>query len=478
MQLKFSMATFLVFVFFYVSMHSQSQANEYHVARFSEEVEELQDYFQIPGIAVHIQKGETTLYQDFKGYSDVKNQIKLDSDVVFPIASLTKVFSSVLIMQLVEEGKVMLDDAVHDYLPNSSLPKDILLKHLISHTSQGEIGKHFYYSSRFSLVSQIIEKITQSSFAEVMDRRILTPLHLKNTFLLRDSLELNKRNVTLAKPYLFGDSLQEGFVDYGYSAAAGIVSNLEDLTKFNTAVDRNELLTEESKETMFSPFKERIPYGYGVFSQMFENEKIVWAYGQYDCYSSLLLKVPSRDLTLIMLANNSMLSDPARLIYGDIKNSLFALSFLENFVLQTQTKKFERNQLLAKALAASYMARFHVKNMDESIKHLDTLFYQNPNYIKYADLSLLHNLAFLKDVAFHRELGAFYRFDRHLEEIGEMLSKIDPNNPYLNIYLGTYYDRKGAIDKARVYYEKIIKTPNFSKNWYTIEAQQWLDARD
>ncbi|XLS28908.1 serine hydrolase domain-containing protein [Flavobacteriaceae bacterium M23B6Z8] len=442
-------------------------------------MEELKAYFQIPGLAIRIQKSDTVIYEDFKGYADVENQVKLSSDVLFPVASLTKVFSAVLVMQLMEEGKISLEDPIHKYIPDSPLPEGVLLKHILSHTSQGPIGKNFYYSSRFGILSQLIENVTNKSFAAVMDRRILQSLKLEHTFLLRDSFQLKQLDVNIAKPYLFEGSLQKGFIDYGYSAAAGLVSNLEDLAKFNTAIDQNILISEASKATMLSPFKEGIPYGYGIFSQQFLNEKLVWAYGQYDCYSSLLLKVPSKDLTFFLLANNNLLGDPARLIYGDLENSLFALSFLKHFVLpkalsETETKDLEIVQQLAKALASSYMARADVKNWNESIHSLETLFTKHPDYHKYADLSLLHTLIFLKDVAFYRELGPFQKFDHLIEEIGQMLLQRDTHNPYLNAYMGNYYDRNDQPEKARVYFKKLVNTRNFSKNWYTNEAKQWL----
>lgn len=102
--------------------------------------------------------------------------------------------------------------------------------------------------------------------------------------------------------------------------------------KFDDALNINSLITKSSKERIFKPFKDHLPYGLGMFSQKFQNQDLIWAYGQYDCYSSLYIKVPSKDLTLLITANNNLMSDPARLIYGDVTNSLFALSFLKNYV--------------------------------------------------------------------------------------------------------------------------------------------------
>jgi len=73
-------------------------------------------------------------------------------------------------------------------------------------------------------------------------------------------------------------------------------------------------------------------YNYGLFGQEIGGQEITWAYGQYDCYSSLFIQVPGKGLTLVMAANNNLMSDPARLIYGDVTSSLFASWFFRNFL--------------------------------------------------------------------------------------------------------------------------------------------------
>ena len=87
----------------------------------------------------------------------------------------------------------------------------------------------------------------------------------------------------------------------------------------------------------------------------------------------------------------------------------------------------------------------------------------------------MHNLCFLKDVAFYMDLGEFNDFDHQIETLGQKLFDEDPNNPYVNSYLGTYFSRKGDIEKARFYFENIIDADNFSEHWYKREAQAWLN---
>ena len=140
--------------------------------------------------------------------------------------------------------------------------------------------------------------------------------------------------------------------------------------------------------------------------------------------------------------------------------------------------EFHRKKILAQALAESYMARFKPEKLKTSAKLLNHIFSEYPNYLEYADLNLLHNLTFLKDVYFYMELGEFNDFDTQIENIGKKFLSQEPNNPYVNSYLGTFYSRKGNEEKAKYHFESIVNAKNFSQNWYTNEAQQWLNENN
>jgi hypothetical protein len=184
------------------------------------------------------------------------------------------------------------------------------------------------------------------------------------------------------------------------------------------------------------------------------------------------------------------MSDPARLIYGDVSSSLFALSFLKNYVWNASNvtllesdsvaidnpTDFYRSKLLAQALSESFMARFDASKVEKSAALLETVFSTYPNYLDYGTINLLHTMLFLKDVSFYRELGEFNRFDSQIEALGTKLLQEDPQNPYLNGYFGNYYLRKGEDQKARFYFEQITQAKNFSRNWYTVEAENALKS--
>ncbi len=484
--------------------HYQPNSDSVH-EQFSEELTELKEYFQIPGIAVLIMKGDQTLYENYVGLSDIEREIPMDATITIPMASLTKIFTGTLIMKLVDERKVSLEEPVTNYVEEGEISDSVRIKHLLSHTSQGELGKNFYYNNRrFMLLGQIIENVTEKSFKSNIYDKIIEPLELKNTYLLEDSAQLASENRKVAIPYFLGGEMKdgyqekiatEGFIDYGYSAAAGISSTVQDLSKFSSGLNNGELITSASLDNMFTPFQTNLPYGLGVFAQDFMGVQLVWGYGQYDCYSSLLLMVPDKELVFIIAANNNLMSDPARLIAGDVTYSLFALSFLKNFVFDlkslplleddnTLTKlegsahksghEFYLKKLLSQSVAASFMARFDDRESEMSKKLLRQVFDIYPDHTSYGDLILMHNLSILKSMDSFRGKGEFSEFDNQFLDIGKSLLNIDQHNPYANYYMAHFYERKGMIDSTSYYFNQIVNAENFSPWWYTMEAERWI----
>jgi CubicO group peptidase (beta-lactamase class C family) len=124
-------------------------------------------------------------------------------------------------------------------------------------------------------------------------------------------------------------------------AAGGLVSTVRDLARFDAALDPDVssdpavpgILLPETLAAAWSPAPERggvaSPMGLGWFVQFYKGERIVWHFGYVqNAYSSLILKVPSRHMTFILLANSDGLSGPFQLQAGDVTRSVFATLFL------------------------------------------------------------------------------------------------------------------------------------------------------
>jgi CubicO group peptidase (beta-lactamase class C family) len=117
--------------------------------------------------------------------------------------------------------------------------------------------------------------------------------------------------------------------------AQGVVTTALDLALFDIAYDSGFLTAETRQMALSQAFAngKPLPTGLGWFVQAYNGEPIAWQFGVVDgAYSSLIIKVPNRRLTLILLANSDGLTGPFSLEAGDVTKSIFAKTFLRTFV--------------------------------------------------------------------------------------------------------------------------------------------------
>ena len=470
---------------------------------FEQDLVALQDYFHIPGLAALVTKNGEVIYENYLGYADLQQKQQVDSTTLFPIASVTKSFAAVLALKLAESGTLDLEQSVNSYLPDQGLSDSVKVKHLLSHTSEGVPGSFFNYSYRYSQLTTILEQAGGRSLDSLMSEHIIDAFNLQHTVALMDQAVVDKLQADLAQPYLFYGETEPGHFDPGFSTASGLAATVRDLASFDQSLMEGKLISDNSRERMFTPFPTTYgisPYGIGIFSQEFMGKKIVWGYGQEDCFSSLYLKVPSQDLTLILLANNNLMSDPARLINGDITYSLFALSFFKHFVwpdeLYGQNRRrlplFEENpvldstlvegtrgplirqQLLAQALAASFMGQGFPEEYARSRHWTETAFQHFPQYRHYGNQTLLKLLTELARQGEYGDFRDFGDFDKVVQELGNQLLDVYPYDPYSNVYMGLFYQQRQEPERALKYFQALDQALDFAPFWYTLEAWEFL----
>lgn len=463
--------------------------------KFSHDLETLQSYFQIPGMAVLVKQGQEIIYEDYKGFANLEQQQPVDANTLFPIASVSKIFAASILFQLVEENKLDLKTPIRFYLPESSFPESVEVQHILSHTSQGTAGNGFVYSGRFGVLTQLIEKLEDKPYAKSLQERIISKIGLQNTIGFQQNKQVDTLRNRLASPYL--PPQEKGFYDAGLSASTGIISSVRDLALFDDALKSGKIISSNSLKTMTSPFISNtgwpLPYGLGMFTQTFQGQSLLWGYGQNDCFSSLYLSVPEKDLTLIILANNNLMSDPARLIYGDVSYSLFALSFLEHFVfkwpktldffdltkkaewitslkgvLRQDYRDFYVQKLRATALAMSFMGQLNPQELERSKALINLKPFFAESTLKH-DLSELHTL-----ITFYENGVDDLHETIDIEKIANELNDKYPENPYPKVYLGFFYVKSQQNDVAATTFEALINIPNTSPNWYTLEALDYL----
>jgi CubicO group peptidase (beta-lactamase class C family) len=263
---------------------------------------------------------------------------------VFHLASLTKPLASTVILQLVDEGKVSLEDPASKY--GIVLPNAVRVWHLMSHTSEGVPGSQYAYNGdRFSLLDSVIAHGAGKPFAAAVQERIIAPLGLRHTAPTPQSaafaasgLDKTAYLANVAPGYTWNG---KGFVPTAYetlfSSAAGLTASARDYAAFSMAMDRDAFLTPATKARAYTavvgPRGEIFPYGLGWFVSDYKGVRVIWHYGYWTASSTLVIKVPSEGLTFVLLANTDGLSRPYPLAAGKLSASPWAREFLETFAI-------------------------------------------------------------------------------------------------------------------------------------------------
>jgi len=315
---------------------------------FPARLDSLRVRLRIPGMSVAIARSGSIVWARGFGVANAHTSLAATSSTPFHLASLTKPFASVIVMQLVEAGLVDLDAPVSTYgidLPSTGV---IRVRHLLTHTSEGTPGSQYRYNgNRYSYLSQVIESATGRSFADLLVERILHPLGLGNTapnpqqaaaFALT-GLDRNRFVERMAAGY----ELSRGQVlpishPSGFNTAAGLVASAEDVAALSLAIDAGRFLEPGTWRSVFTPAVsntgQTLPYGLGWFIQEYQGHVLQWHYGYWTSNSSLIVRAPQKGLTFVVLANSPQLSAPYGL--GDNNNVLrsdVARLFVESFVL-------------------------------------------------------------------------------------------------------------------------------------------------
>ncbi|MCX6214668.1 serine hydrolase domain-containing protein [Spirosoma sp.] len=335
-------------------------------ASFASELETLRQRYHIPSLSVGIVQGKKLVWHKGLGYADIEHKLVPNEHTIYHLASVTKTFGAIILMQLVESGKVSLDDPVTKYGINLGArwggDDRIKIKHLLTHTAMGHSlngfkpGYSFIYNGdQYGQLKQVIEQASGQSFGQLLTQQILLPLQLTHTAPnVADSTDFALMGYDraaferlVAKPYEWQKNqlVPITYPTY-FGPSAGLMSCVADLATYSNAIDEKRFLSPATWEKVFtptvSPKGKTLPYGLGWFVHAYKGIKIRWHTGVWTGNSSLLVKIPGKDLTLIVLANSQDLNrpfyakfDPFRTnpkLQKDLRASAFAKAFLNHFV--------------------------------------------------------------------------------------------------------------------------------------------------
>ncbi|MCL4845855.1 MAG: beta-lactamase family protein [Acidobacteria bacterium] len=331
-------------------------AQDFVVARFEQYMEALRQQTGIPGLAAAIVHDGAIVWEKGFGFADVDRGVPAMPDTLFHVGGLTQSFSSVLALQCVEMGRIRLTDPIQPF--GVTVPEaGAAVGHILTHTSEGAPGVAFRYSlERIAALTPVVDSCL-GRYREILAENILERLAMFDSVPGQDlALGLaavppdmfNEGMVAryvgalqrLAVPYRVdarGRASASAYPEAGINAAIGLVSTVRDLARFDAGLDQAVLLRPETLTVAWAnPLGldgQRLPHGLGWFVQTYNGTTLVWQYGHLpDAGSALVIKVPARRLTLVLLANSDGLAAPFQLSRGDVTTSLFAQVFLRLFL--------------------------------------------------------------------------------------------------------------------------------------------------
>lgn len=317
----------------------------------SEQIQDLlskyHEYGQFNGSVLVVENGEV-IYKNGFGMANMEHEIPNTPDTKHRLGSITKQFTAGLILQLVEQGKLELKAPISTYLPDYTGPaaEVVTIHHLLTHSSgipsytsfpdffkeqsrdpyspkdfvktfadstlQFTPGEQFDYSnSGYFLLGHIIEEVTGKTYEQVLQENILDPLNMKDTgYDHHDSILKNR-----ASGY---ERTGNGYANAPYLdmslpyAAGSLYSTVEDMYKWDRALNTDKVLSEESRKLMFTP---QIPAGSSQYSYGWMIDKMpvgktrdsvdmVGHGGGINGFNTLIVRFPEED-DLIVLLNNT-----------------------------------------------------------------------------------------------------------------------------------------------------------------------------
>jgi len=295
--------------------------------------------------SVLVAENGKVIYKKGLGLAQMEWNIPNTTDTKFRLGSITKQFTSALILQLVDQGKVKLDAKLAEYLPayRKDIGDKITVHQLLNHTSgipsytslpgffndvsrnpytvdefvkkyasnnlEFEPGSKFSYNnSGYFLLGAIIEKVTGQTYEQVLKERIFEPLGMKNTGYDHHANIIEKR----ASGY---QKIPTGYVNAPYLdmsipyAAGSLYSTVEDLYLWDQALYTDKIVSAASRELMYKPTLSDYAYGWVITKAKLGNgsetvPKIAHG-GGINGFNTVIVRFPEQKHLIVMLDNTS-----------------------------------------------------------------------------------------------------------------------------------------------------------------------------
>ncbi len=356
------------------------------------------------GTVLVMQKNKLVLRKAY-GLADREWNIPNTPETHFEIGSATKQFTAASILQLIEQGKLNLDDKLSKFLPNfpkgDSVTIHMLLNHtsgIASYTSQPQFinlatlswpkdsiiafisskpymfspGTRFQYNnSGYFLLGCLIEKISGLSYNDYLRKNIFDKLGMSQSGLNKvDSiLPMRARGYSMiGKKIVNADAIS---MAWPFSAGA-LFSTVDDLYKWDRALYGTTILSEASKQKMFSPGKNN--YGFRIIIDSLGDHPRIWHNGSIPGFLSNISRYVNDDVCVIVLANTSVIQNNTLPITDGIAEGLAGILF--NMSVETP---YEHKEItIDPALLDKFVGKYNAGLTIEVIKKDNKLYRHRP----------------------------------------------------------------------------------------------------
>lgn len=296
--------------------------------------------------AILVEQKGVLLYKNIHGLSNLTTKDSLDFSSTFQLASISKTFTGVAVLQLVEQGKLNLTDTIQQFIPQFPY-KGITIANLLSHRSglpnylysfekkrkqkatppdNAGLMNWFIYASpqvkpsalpnrkfqynntNFAVLARIVEIVTGESFADYMREKLFLPLGMKSTYI--DTFAPDSLLATKTTGY-DGNRMRGREIFDGVYGDKGMYSNVDDMLKWYHGLRSGCLLKPGTLDSAFVPRSVEKPsrhnYGYGfrLMTNVHDMTRVHYVYhgGWWNGYSNMFWMDYDHDYVIIMLSN-------------------------------------------------------------------------------------------------------------------------------------------------------------------------------
>ncbi|MCX6145393.1 MAG: serine hydrolase [Ignavibacteriales bacterium] len=296
-----------------------------------------------PGASVAIIKNGEVIYSKAYGMADLETRTPATTYTNYRLASVTKQFTAMALLMLVDKGGLTLDSRLTDVLPGApTYLQEVKIRHLLNHTS-GIVdyedlipesqtmpvldkdvlsllrsidsvyfppGAKFKYSnSGYSLLALVVESISGQSFAEFLKKNIFAPLGMNHTLAYQQGISTVDYQ---AYGYSHTDT---GFVrtDQSVTSAVlgdgGIYSSVDDLFRWALALETRSLVQPSLFKEAHTPGRlsdgSSTTYGFGWYIEPYKDVPTFYHTGSTRGFRNAILRIPNQKLTIIILTNRN-----------------------------------------------------------------------------------------------------------------------------------------------------------------------------